>query len=319
MPDSPRPTGPLQRLLFLKRVPLLAGLTGVELAIVAEPAIERFVPRGEVLLHEGEPVGAVHVVMEGALGAWRRGRHVARIGPGQAVGGYALFAGDPSGTRLVAEEDTLALELDADAVMEVLEDRFPILHHLLRELSRQLISLITHHRLDPVLGMGDAEPPRGRERGQLDLVDRIIFLRQRDPFRRTSVNALAELARALTQVRFEAGTVLWREGEAAPSVFLLLDGRVRATSEARGLSFQPGPGFPLGSLEAIGETPRFYDAIAETPVAALHGSAEVLVDVFEDSFEMAMEYLGVLSRAALRIMDSNAAQGRGALEGLPGA
>ena len=318
MPDSLRPAGPLQRLLFLKRVPLLAGLTGVELAIVAEPATERFVPRGEVLLHEGEPVGAVHVVMEGALGAWRRGRHVARIGPGQAVGGYGLFARDNSGARIVAEEDTLALELDADAVMEVLEDRFPLVHHLLRELSRQLISLIVHHRLDPVLGMGDAAPLRGRER-ELDLVDRIIFLRQRDPFRRTSVNALAELARALTQVRFEAGTVLWREGEAAPSVFLLLDGRVRATSEARGLSFQPGPGFPLGSLEAIGETPRFYDAIAETPVAALHGSAEVLVDVFEDSFEMAMEYLGVLSRAALRIMDSNAAQGRGALEGLPGA
>ena len=35
------------------------------------------------------------------------------------------------GSQVVAEEDTLTLEIDADAMTEVLEDRFPILQHLL--------------------------------------------------------------------------------------------------------------------------------------------------------------------------------------------
>ena len=55
-------------------------------------------------------------------------------------------------------------------------------------------------------------------------MDRIFFLRRMTVFQRSSITALAELARAMAQVRFEPGTVLWREGEAAPSIFLVRSG-----------------------------------------------------------------------------------------------
>jgi CRP-like cAMP-binding protein len=119
----------------------------------------------------------------------------------------------------------------------------------------------------------------------------------------------------MAQVRFEPGTVLWRAGEPAPGIFLVRSGFVAATAPSDGPRFRAGPGFPLGSLEALAETPRWYDAVTETAVVALQGDNDVLVDVFEDHFGIAMDYLAVIARSTLRILDWRAAQGDTALEG----
>jgi CRP-like cAMP-binding protein len=280
---------------------MLAGLPNAEVAVLADAASERFVPAGAVVLREGEPAAAVQIVVRGSLATRRRGATVGRSGPGGAVGALALFARDPLSGEVVAEEDTLTLELDADALGEVLEDRFPILHHILRETSRRAIELLTRYRLDPTAGI--PEPPvEGLATGDIDLVDRIFFLRGQAVFRRSSITALADLGRAMAQVRFEAGTTLWREGEPGPGIFLLRSGRVRARSSA-GVEFRAGAGFPLGALEALGELPRWYDALAETPVVALQGHMGALVDVFEDNFDVALDYLAVVAQATLRIVD----------------
>jgi CRP-like cAMP-binding protein len=294
-------------MLYLKRAPILAGLAGSDVAVIADAAAERFFPKGAVVLREGEPVGSVHFVVQGTLAIFRRGARVGRVRPGAAVGGLAIFARDPFGSLVVADEDTLTLELDADAVAEVLEDHFPILNHILREMSRQAIDLVTRFRLDPRAGipelrLGSPEP------GDIDLVHRIFFLRRMAVFRRSSITALAEMARAMAQVRFEPGTVLWREGEPAPGIFLVRSGWLRASGSS-GVSFRPGPGFPLGALEAVGEMPRWYDAVCETPVVALQGHMGVLVDAFEDHFGMAMDYLAAIALSTLRILDWAASRG----------
>ena len=313
MPD-PRHVPPLERMLHLKRVPMLAGLPNAEIALLADAAGERSFRPGEVVFREGEPVGSVHFVVRGALATLRRGQRVGVVGPGGGVGGMALFARDPFGSQVHAEEDTLTLELDADAVWEVLEDRFPILHHILRQTSRRAIELLTRYRLDPAAGI--PEPAvEGLETGDIDLVDRIFFLRGQAVFRRSSITALADLGRAMAQVRFEPGVTLWREGEPSPGIFLIGSGSLRATSAASGLDFRPGPGFPLGALEALAEQPRWYDVVTETPVVALQGHMGALVDAFEDNFEMAMGYLAVVARSILRVLDWSAVHGDDAAAG----
>ena len=298
---------PLERMLHLKRVPMLSGLPSSEIAVIADAASERFFPGGALVFREGEPVGSVHFVVQGALATNRRGVRLGRAGPGMGVGGLAVFSGDPLGSEVAAEEDSLTLELDRDAVAEVLEDRYPILQHILREMSRRAIDLLTRFKLDPSAGMAES-PVDVPQDGDIDLVSRIFFLRRMSVFRRSSITALAEMAREMAQVRFESGTVLWHEGEPSPAIFLLRSGRVRAAGSS-GVAFRPGPGFPLGALEALGEVPRFYDAVAETPVVALQGHMGVVVDAFEDNFGMAMEYLAVLAQANLRILDWAAARG----------
>jgi CRP-like cAMP-binding protein len=141
----------------------------------------------------------------------------------------------------------------------------------------------------------------------LDLVDRLLLLRRMPVFERTSLTALAELARSMANVRFEAGTVLWHEHEPSHGILLLSDGSVQAKGEG-GVSFRAGAGFPLGALEAVAQLPRWYEARALEPVTALQVQTDVLVDLFEDSFEMAMDLLALVARATLRILEWNAAR-----------
>ncbi len=311
MPERLRVVPPLERLLHLKRVPLLSGLPASEIAVLADAAQERFFPRGAVVFREEDEANVTHFVAQGALANFRRGIRVGVVRPGGGVGGLALLARGAVGSHVVAEEDTLTLEIDKDAIAEVLEDRLPILQYLLREVNRQTLGLLRRHRLDPN-GFFPKPPEDLAGSGGLDLVDRLLLLRRMPVFERSSVTALAELARTLANVRYEPGSVLWHEGEPSHGILLVSSGRVQATG---GVSFHAGPGFPLGALEAVGQVPRWYEARALTPVVGMQAQTDVLVDLFEDSFEMAMDYLALVAGAAQRILDWRAAETAAPLDG----
>lgn len=305
MSEALRVVPPLERLLHIKRVPLLSGLPAAEVAVLADAAQERFFARGAVVFRESDEAGSMHFVAQGALANFRRGIRVGVLGPGTGIGGLAVLARAPIGSLVVAEQDTLTLEIDADTVAEVLEDRFPILQYLLREVNRQALELLLRHQLDPSRFFPSTQPGPAAE-DALDLVDRLLLLRRMPLFARSSVTALAELARAMAHVRFEPGTVLWQEGEPSQGMLMVSQGNVEGSS-AGGMSFRAGPGFPLGALEALAQVPRWYQARALSPVVALQVQTDVLVDLFEDSFEMAMDLIAIVAAATLRMLDWNAA------------
>jgi len=57
---EPRISGPVERVLYLKRLPMVSTLTGPQLALVAEQIAERFFPKGTALLREGEAPAALY-------------------------------------------------------------------------------------------------------------------------------------------------------------------------------------------------------------------------------------------------------------------
>ena len=298
------PVGPVERILYLKKLPALAGLPTADLAAIAELQIDRPVRAGEVLLKSGEEARGVYFVLEGAIDCHRRGRFVGRVGPGGGLGGLVLFAQDREGVQAVAATDGRVLELDGEALLDVFEDRFRVLHHVLRGTCRQLLDLVIRAKAQPFQSLASVAPPKDATK-DLDLVERIFFLRSMVPFKRSSINALAELSRTTTQVSFHAGTVLWKSGEVGSTAYIVLDGTVAGRVAESGVVFRAGPGTPLGASEMMAELPRWYDATAETAVVALQGSTEALLDVFEDNYEMAREYLALWARAVLAIMESN--------------
>ena len=299
--------GMVERILYLKKLPALAGLPTADLAAIAELQVERSVRAGEVLLKAGEESRGVYFVLEGAVDCHRRGRFVGRVGPGGGLGGLVLFAQDRDGVEAVAATDGRVLELDGESLLDVFEDRFRVLHHVLRGTCRQLLDLVIRSRAKPFQSLASVAPPKypTREAKDLDLVERIFFLRSIVPFQRSSINALAELSRTTTQVRFPAGTVLWKAGEVGSTAYLILEGTVAGRVAESGVTFSTGPGAPLGASEMMAELPRWYDATAETVVVALQGSTEALLDVFEDNYEMARDYLALWARAVLTIIESN--------------
>jgi CRP-like cAMP-binding protein len=301
-----REVGALERIFYLKSLPPLEGLGGAELAVIAGYMQERFFRAGNALLREGDPVNAIHFVVDGAVRLRRRGRDLGLVRAGAPVGGLEMLAREAEGIEAVAEADTLTLALEHDSVLELFEEHFTIMHHMLRETSRRIITLLVRTPGDmaehmPRAAATDLAP------GELDLVERILWLRRAPPFQRSSINALAELSRGLAEVRFEAGTELWHHGEDAGSILLVVGGRVRCDVSGRADGFTADPGSPLGTLESVGETPRWYTARTETRVVALHATVESLIDVFEDNFEMAMDYMAILSRWLLELAEATGA------------
>ena len=302
MPTEARTIGHVERILSLRKIPVLGTLPSPDLALVAEIARERFFPKGGVLFREGEPVQAVQVVVEGAVHIIRKGHLVGHAGPGSAVGGIGVLARDEEGIHAVADDDTLTLEIGADALFELLEDQFSIFHHVLREVCLQMISVVSRfpaaiEQLPPLA------PAAARGAGDLDLVGRIMFLREAEIFARASIDALAELSRGMAEARFEAGQTVWTVGEPSGWVLVILEGYLSCTTAA-GYRFRLGPGTPPGGLEATADAPRWYTGVAETPILALHGRMEWVLDLFEDNFDMGMDYLAVLARRLLELMEA---------------
>jgi CRP-like cAMP-binding protein len=303
MPTEPRTIGHVERILSLHKIPVLGTLPSPELGQIAEIARERVFPPGSVLFREGEPVQAVQVVVEGAVDIHRKGRLVGHAGPGSAVGGIGVLARDEEGIHAVAVEDTLTLEIGGDALFELMEDQFSVFHHVLREVCLQMIGVVSRfpaalEALPPVA----AASPGGWAR-DLDLVGRIMFLRESPFFARAPISALAELSRGMAEVRFEAGQTIWTAGEASGWVLVMLDGHLSCTTPG-GYRFRLGPGTPPGGLEATADAPRWYTGVAETPILALHGRMEWVLDLFEDNFDMGADYLAVLAKRLLELMEA---------------
>jgi CRP-like cAMP-binding protein len=292
--------GPLERILYLKKMPAFAHLPLEALAAIADVLRERQFPKGAVVQREGEAVSRIQIVLDGKISASRNGVAMAGSGPGTPLGALPVLARDPHGYLGIAEIDTFALELDSDALLEVCEDHFVIVHQILRYLSQWMVSI--EQRLGPQRPPADVRLER-LGTGELDLVERIFFLRQIGPFASASINALAEFSRGLTEVHFRPSVPLWVEGDTAHYILLIVDGQVSCVSSLYGQGFEAGPGQAVAAMETVAEARHWFSATTLTPVTALHGTVESLIDVFEDNFEMAMDYAALLARELLAFLE----------------
>ena len=314
----------MERLLHLRALPVLGSLSPSDLGAISDQARTRVFHEGTRLLKHGEPIGAVYIIIEGRVRLRRGVLDIGLASSGAGVGGLAYLARDPEGVDATAETDVVALEIDGDALDEILEDRFSVLQNMLRQTSRKLIDL-WHQAPEECLAAQVRMCASGFE-PQLDLVQRMLFLRDSLPFVRTSASALADLARNMVELSFEPGTTLWRRGEPARQVQMLVQGRVVCSSPIPGFVLEPGPGFPFGGLDAVAGVPRWYDAVCDGPVVTLCGDVEMLFDLFEDNADVALGYLAQIAAAHLGTLERIAANGRkaallpffgGDLEGLP--
>jgi CRP-like cAMP-binding protein len=309
MPASPA-IDTMERILFLKRSPQMAGLSTGELSAIAKQMRERFFQKGSVILKEGEPVSSTYVVVEGRVRITHRGQHLCGAGPGTALGAIGVLSQDYERVEAVAETEVLALELDAETLVEIFEDHFFILRQVIQATARRLLGL---RRLE-IIAHSSPLKPGPVTTGGMDLVERILFLRRGGPFRNSSINALAELAHGLREVTFEPGVALWSEGNDSGTVLLLVSGSVRCSRSGGSAPFQMGSGSPLGDLESVAVEQRWYTAVTETRVTALEGRVENLIDVLEDNFDMGLGYLATLSRQILDCIDRTAITGREMLD-----
>lgn len=285
---------PVERLLYLQSTNF-GNMPPEELASIAQLARERSFGKGAVVLKEGAPPESFHILAEGRVVLRRDGRLIQTVEAPGTVGLLAIVSQDPRGIEAIADTEVVTLELSATALLESLEDNFQMMENLLRGLSGQVATLQRELELRGQLPReAPAEVPYPHK--SLDLVRRLLFLRSGGPFRTASLDAVTELARRAEEKRYEAGDVLWEEGEGADYGLYVFYGTVLCASNDGSRTFRLGPGSVVGFLEAYGRQPRSYRAVAETRLVVLSQQMTSVLDVLEDNVEIGFAFAGFLAK-----------------------
>ncbi|HEX9691000.1 MAG TPA: Crp/Fnr family transcriptional regulator [Gemmatimonadales bacterium] len=127
----------------LRRVPLFAHLSDIELGRIRQAVREKGYPRGSVILFEHDPGDALYVVIGGQVKVVliaEDGREVilALLKEGDFFGEMSLIDDQPRSAHVIATEDAQLLVLRRDDFLACMDDMPRIALGLLRALSRRL-------------------------------------------------------------------------------------------------------------------------------------------------------------------------------------
>ncbi len=137
----------MERILFLRRVPMFAGLPPADLKQVASIAGETVFADGQALAQQGEPGDEMYIVVSGevrvlvAAENQEEGREVARRRSGEYVGEMDIISREPRTASLIAAGAVRALCIDQKQFESILRERPEISLTIMRVLCQRLKEL----------------------------------------------------------------------------------------------------------------------------------------------------------------------------------
>jgi CRP-like cAMP-binding protein len=129
-----------RRTELLGACPLFAGVTGDDLAAIAERALEVAFPPDHVVARQGEIGTGFFVIVDGSVRVVRDGQELARLGRGEFFGEMSVIDGLPRVAQVVTTSDTRCLALATWEFERLILDHPTIGLAILRGLSARLRS-----------------------------------------------------------------------------------------------------------------------------------------------------------------------------------
>ncbi|AKT39452.1 HEAT repeat domain-containing protein [Chondromyces crocatus] len=161
----------IEKILFLQRVPLFAGVAGDDLVALARGSIVVSLRKGDVIFREGESGGSLYLIIAGAVALSTQGRELAHLGNRDVFGEMSILDRDPRTATATVTEDAELLRVSAEDFHEAIHDTVEIAEAVIRVLNRRLRDadrLLAEARPTPALPEGQAPgstmaPRAGRE------------------------------------------------------------------------------------------------------------------------------------------------------------
>jgi hypothetical protein len=131
----------VERIIFLKEVPFFQGMTVSQLEVLANVCEEELFGADARIFNQGDPGGALYVVVNGRVGIEREGTRkgsVVRLSNLEAhsyFGEMTLFDNSPRSATAIALQDTLTLRLRREPLI-ALSRQYP-------DLSLELINVLS--------------------------------------------------------------------------------------------------------------------------------------------------------------------------------
>jgi HEAT repeat protein len=128
MPDTDRTLGEIERMLFLRRVPIFGQLAPEDLQRIASTATERLYPPNESLVREGELGDELIVIVEGSVrvvhGEGEEARFVRTYEAGDHIGELAVLTDRPRAATVIADgEGVRGLVIAGEGLRSILRER----------------------------------------------------------------------------------------------------------------------------------------------------------------------------------------------------
>ena len=132
----------IERVLALQKNPIFAELPTDGLAVMAAIAEEVEFHIGQSLFGEGDRPDACYLILAGQVDLQRGGQTALSVGPGEDIGVWALFDGEPHLYAAQAAANTHALRLAQDDFYDLLADHTDIIRSLFRTLVKRIRSVL---------------------------------------------------------------------------------------------------------------------------------------------------------------------------------
>ncbi|MFT5367951.1 MAG: CRP-like cAMP-binding protein [Candidatus Latescibacterota bacterium] len=126
----------VQKILFLKNVPLFSSMPPGELSHLAKIAEEMIFDTGETIITQGELGESLYLIIEGTVSVEQNGKRVAKLNESDYFGEMSILDGEPRSADVKAITDCLLLCINKDDFHVILAR-----HH---EVSLNIIRTLTH-------------------------------------------------------------------------------------------------------------------------------------------------------------------------------
>lgn len=129
----------------------------------------------------------------------------------------------------------------------------------------------------------------------LTLIEKTAFLKSTDIFASIPTEVVAQLAARGREMHFDAGQVIFRDGDPNTGVYMVVEGLVEMR-KGRALEGVRGPGLGFGEMALSEGEPHTFTAVATQHTHLLNVSNEVFFDTMLDYPEVGVGMVRALGK-----------------------
>jgi len=130
---------------------------------------------------------------------------------------------------------------------------------------------------------------------ELSTIERVLFLKSIHLFGQAAIEDLGRIAALTSEIRFDAGETIFREGERVDAIYFIVTGRVAV--DRNGVRIREvGEREVFAIIAALDQGPAVHTVTALDPVRALKLDAQEFHDMLSVNYELVRAVFRALCR-----------------------
>lgn len=138
----------VERILFLNKIPLFEGFSVDELWQVAQALDEVRYDPGEMLMEEGTPGHALHLIVSGEVVGSVSGKEFVKLGEKAVLGDVAVLDGMPYAITASAIDEVVTIKIEREKLDDILNANPSAARGIINVLCRK-IRFLVEQQLEP--------------------------------------------------------------------------------------------------------------------------------------------------------------------------